>query len=180
MFFIVFGIFFILFYLPSYGSIHGFSSSMIFYSVSVLNAASFFGRILPGMLADTWGPYNIMIVTAIMCSVLTFASIAAKDTASILVVGALYGFASGNVLSLQGACIPPLLDNPSKIGVAIGQMLSVSGVGALLGPPICGWLIAAHGFSGAQIFSGVMMAVGSGLLIVTRSFLAKPGSKLII
>jgi hypothetical protein len=60
------GIFFILFYLPSYGSIHGFSSSMIFYSVSVLNAASFvsthlffhgsrfvlthskFGRILPG------------------------------------------------------------------------------------------------------------------------------------
>ena len=59
------GIFFILFYLPSYGSIHGFSSSMIFYSVSVLNAASFvstfffswqplcinpskFGRIVPG------------------------------------------------------------------------------------------------------------------------------------
>jgi hypothetical protein len=103
---------------------------MIFYSVSVLNAASFvskhlffrgsrfilthpkFGRILPGklphcntfaisnylfhtsgMLADTWGPYNIMIVTAIMCSVLTFASIAAKDTASILVVG---GMCIGN------------------------------------------------------------------------------------
>lgn len=84
----------------------------------------------PGMLADTWGRYNIMIVTAIMCSVLTFASIAARNTPSILVVGgmcignrhkcgswqphpwpwkALYGFASGNVLSLQGACIPPLL-----------------------------------------------------------------------
>jgi hypothetical protein len=61
------GIFFILFYLSSYGSIHGFSSNMIFYSVSILNAASFvsthlfffhgsrfvlthpkFGRILPG------------------------------------------------------------------------------------------------------------------------------------
>jgi len=39
------------------------------------------------MLADSWGRYNITIATAIMCSVLTLASIAAKDTASILVVG---------------------------------------------------------------------------------------------
>jgi hypothetical protein len=39
------------------------------------------------MLADTWGRYNTMIVTAIMCSVLTFSSIAARNTPSILVVG---------------------------------------------------------------------------------------------
>ncbi|KAF8155548.1 major facilitator superfamily domain-containing protein [Crassisporium funariophilum] len=180
MFFIVFGIFFILFFLPSYGAIHGFNSNMIFYSISILNAASFFGRILPGMAADSWGRYNIMIVTGILSSVLTFASIAAKNTASILVVGAIYGFTSGNVLSLQGACVPPLLDDPRKIGVAIGQMLSVSGVGALLGPPICGWLIAFNGFKSAQIFSGVMIAVGSGFLFVTRTYLAKPGAKLIV
>jgi len=173
MFFIVFGIFFILFYLSSYGAIHGFSSNMIFYSVSILNAASFFGRILPGMAADSWGRYNIMIITGILSAVLTFVSIAAKDTASILVVGALYGFTSGNVLSLQGACVPPLLDDPRKIGVAIGQMLSVSGFGALLGPPICGWLIAFNGFKSAQIFAGVMLTVGSCLLIVTRAYVAK-------
>ena len=47
----------------------------------------------PGMLADTWGRYNIMIVTAIMCSVLTFASISARNTPSILVVG---GMCIGN------------------------------------------------------------------------------------
>jgi len=35
------GIFFLIFYLPSYGAIHGFSSTMIFYSISILNAASF-------------------------------------------------------------------------------------------------------------------------------------------
>lgn len=173
MFFMVFGIFFILFYLPSYGAIHGFNSNMIFYSVSILNAASFFGRILPGMAADSWGRYNLMIVTGFLSSLLTFLSILAKDTPSILVVGALYGFTSGNVLSLQGACVPPLLDDPRKIGVAIGQMLSISGVGALLGPPICGWLVAFGGFRSAQIFSGVMLAVGSCFLLVTRSYLAK-------
>jgi len=72
------------------------------------------------------------------------------------------------------------LDDPRKIGVAIGQMLSVSGFGALLGPPICGWLIASYGFGSAQIFSGVMLAVGSGFLIVTRSYLVMPDSKLIV
>jgi len=35
------GIFFLIFYLPSYGMIHGFGPNMIFYSVSILNAASF-------------------------------------------------------------------------------------------------------------------------------------------
>ncbi|KAF5370531.1 hypothetical protein D9757_010142 [Collybiopsis confluens] len=165
MFFIVFGIFFLLFYLPSYGAIHGFDANMIFYSVSVLNAASFFGRILPGMAADSFGRYNIMIITGFITALLAFVSIAAKNTASILVVGALYGFTSGNVLSLQGACVPPLLDDPRKIGIGIGQMLSVSGVAALLGPPISGWLIAFNGYKSAQIFSGVMLAFGSIMLV---------------
>ena len=35
------GLFFLIFYLPSYGAVHGFSPNMIFYSISILNAASF-------------------------------------------------------------------------------------------------------------------------------------------
>lgn len=42
------------------------------------------------MAADSWGPYNIMIITGILCAVLTFASMAAKDTASILIVGGMF------------------------------------------------------------------------------------------
>ncbi|KAJ3717552.1 major facilitator superfamily domain-containing protein, partial [Lentinula raphanica] len=176
MFFIVLGIFFLLFFLSSYGAVNGFSSNMIFYSVSILNAASFFGRILPGMAADSWGRYNIMIITGLLSAMLVFVSIAARNTGSILVVGALYGFTSGNVLSLQGACVPPLLDDPRKIGIGIGQMLSVSAFGALLGPPISGWLIAFNGFKSAQIFSGVMLAFGSFMLFITRSLLTRKDS----
>lgn len=69
-----------------------------------------------------------MIITGMMSALLVFASIAARSTGSILVIGGkeiptfrfvrpvlmlflvvLYGFSSGNVLSLQGACVPPLL-----------------------------------------------------------------------
>ncbi|KIK65186.1 hypothetical protein GYMLUDRAFT_160269 [Collybiopsis luxurians FD-317 M1] len=159
------GLFFLLFYLPSYGAIHGFDANMIFYSVSVQNAASFFGRILPGLAADSWGRFNIMIITGFISALLVFASIAAQDTASILVVGALYGFTSGNIVSLQGACVPPLLDDPRKIGIGIGQVASISAVGALLGPPVSGWLITFNGFKSAQIFSGVMLALGTIMFV---------------
>jgi len=43
-----------------------------------------------GMAADSWGRYNIMIVTGFLSAILTFASIAANNTASILVVGGVY------------------------------------------------------------------------------------------
>jgi hypothetical protein len=39
------------------------------------------------MAADTWGRYNILIIAGISSAVLTIASVAAKDTSSILVVG---------------------------------------------------------------------------------------------
>jgi len=97
-------------------------------------------------MADSWGRYNVLIISIILCSVLTFSSIAAKNTASIILVGALYGFMSGSAIGLQGACMPPLLDDPRKIGVGLGQIWSASGIAALLGPPICGWLISFNGF----------------------------------
>ena len=52
----------------------------------------------------------------------------------------------------------------------IAKLSDYSAFGALLGPPICGWLITSHGFKGAQIFSGVMLAVGTGLLVSNISY----------
>ncbi|KAJ7320838.1 monocarboxylate permease-like protein [Mycena albidolilacea] len=180
MFFVVLGLFFLIFFLPSYGALHGFDANMTFYSVSVLNAASLFGRIIPGFLADRWGRFNMMVFTVLVSAILTLASIKARNEASILVIGVLYGFTSGNVASLQGACVPPFIDDPSKIGVAVGQLLSVSAFAGLVGPPIAGALITSHGFPAAQIFAGVMMVFGAVLIAVARQFLSSPGKRWII
>lgn len=52
-------------------------------------------------------------------------------------------------------------------GIQLTHLLDNSGFGALLGPPIAGWLIAADSGSyvHAQIFAGVMLAFGSALLV---------------
>ncbi|KAJ7447952.1 major facilitator superfamily domain-containing protein [Mycena galericulata] len=180
MFFVVWGLFFLIFFLPSYGALHGFNANMTFYSVSVLNGASLFGRIVPGFLADRWGRFNMMVATALASAILTFASIAARNEASVLIIGVLYGFTSGNVVSLQGACVPPFMDDPTKIGVAVGQLLSVSAFAGLTGPPIAGALINNHGFWAAQIFAGVMLLVGSILIFVARQSLSAPGKRWIV
>ncbi|KAJ7268386.1 major facilitator superfamily domain-containing protein [Mycena rebaudengoi] len=155
-----------------YGALHGFNSNMPFYSVFVLNAASLFGRIVRGFLADNWGRFNMMVATALACAILTFASIAARNEASLLVIGVLYGFTSGNVASLQGACVPQFMDDPTKIGVAVGQLLSVSAFAGLTGPPIAGALITNHGFWAAQVFAGLMLLTGSILIFVARQSLS--------
>jgi hypothetical protein len=60
------------------------------------------------------------------------------------------------------------LNDISKLAVTLSNY---SGFGALLGPPVCGWLITSHGFGSAQIFSGVMLAVGTGFLVSNISCL---------
>ncbi|KAJ7449417.1 major facilitator superfamily domain-containing protein [Mycena galericulata] len=180
MFFVVWGLFFLIFFLPSYGALHGFDANMTFYSVSVLNAASLFGRIVPGFLADRWGCFNMMVATALASAILTFASIAARNEASVLIIGVLYGFTSGNVVSLQGACVGTILSEISITSMFTNFISLCSAFAGLMGPPIAGALITNHGFWAAQSFAGVMLLAGSILIFVARQSLSAPGKQWIV
>ncbi|KAL1955985.1 hypothetical protein VTO42DRAFT_7885 [Malbranchea cinnamomea] len=60
----ILGMFTPFFYVTSYAKSLGHSVSVSFYLVSIVNAASFFGRILPGMMADRFGHYNMCVLAA--------------------------------------------------------------------------------------------------------------------
>lgn len=84
------------------------SPSLAGYLVSILNAASVFGRTLPAYFADRYGRFNVMIVMAIVTTVLVLALwIPATSNAAIIVFAALFGFTSGTLVSM--VCKPPLL-----------------------------------------------------------------------
>lgn len=57
MFFIFWGMFMPFYYLPSYGLAHGMSLYMANNLLAILNAGSFFGRIVSGVLADKLGRF---------------------------------------------------------------------------------------------------------------------------
>jgi MFS family permease len=139
MFMIYFGLFAPIFYLPSFAAEAGFSTTLAFYTASIVNGASFLGRILPGFVADKYGKFNCMIIATVSSGVVVLCWTRATSVAGLVIWSAAYGFVSGvsfvygysvreyradtaqGVLSLQQACAAQLATLPT-IGLAIGTV----------------------------------------------------------
>lgn len=83
------------FYVTSYAHTLGISTSLSFYMLSIINAASLFGRILPGLLADRYGHFNLCALAAVTSSITSFCWSAATTTVGLIMWSIAYGFTSG-------------------------------------------------------------------------------------
>lgn len=92
---IYFGMFAPFFFITSYASAMGFSDDLAFYSVSILNGASMFGRILPGMVADKYGRFNFCLLFTFLSGVIALCWTKVTSVAGLVVFAAAYGFTSG-------------------------------------------------------------------------------------
>ena len=109
-----FGLFIPFFYISSYAISNGDSIQLSFYMISVVNAASLFGRILPGYMADRLGHYNVMILLLLISGVIAFCWTAVSNLAGLIVWSGAYGFFSG--VSLLSSHPYPSLLVTSKTG----------------------------------------------------------------
>ncbi|KAJ5332322.1 Major facilitator superfamily domain general substrate transporter [Penicillium brevicompactum] len=169
IFFMMWGMFTPFFYLPQYAQSHGMSSHLSSYILSIVNAASVPGRILPGLAADKLGRYNILIINGACAGILLLCWIATSSNASIIVFSVLYGFFSGGIVSLMSPCIAQVTPSPDQIGTHLGMSMAIIGLAGLTGTPICGALLERYGsYTQAAVFSGVVMLVGAFLVTVAR------------
>lgn len=149
---------------------YGMNESLATYLVSILNTVSLFGRILPGYIAEKIGRFNVMILTCFLSSLHVLALwIPAKSNARIIVFAALYGFASGAFVSMAPSVIAQI-SGVRKIGVRTGTFFAMVSVAGLVSNPIGGALVERWegGYGGLQVFSGVMMAGGAGVIVAAR------------
>ncbi|KIJ65812.1 hypothetical protein HYDPIDRAFT_174676 [Hydnomerulius pinastri MD-312] len=175
------GIFFPYFYIQLFAILHGMDANVAFYTLAVLNAAAIPGRIIPGILADRFGPFNIMLPALVVNAALVFALFGVGTTASTFVFAILYGFSSGAFLTLCAPCTAALARHPNEIGIRFGIAFSLTGLGALTGAPINGALLGqTFPWYKAIIFSGVAFLVGFVCFAISRQMLVKRrGSKLV-
>lgn len=141
------------------------------YVVPVLNSASFFGRTIPGALADKIGRFNMMIIMCCVTLIVVFAAwIPAKTNADVLVFAALYGFSSGAYVSIIGTLTAEITKDMSKIGLRNGLTFCIISIAALIGTPIGGQLLNADDgkFLGLQLFAGLTLVVGTLLITACR------------
>ena len=131
---------------------------MVVVQLSILNAASIFGRILPNFVADKIGPYNMIIPFSFSTGVLLFGWLGVSSRAGLIMHALLYGFFSGAFISLLPSVLmvcPPramrlcltcwysarqtLAFNVGEIGVRVGFAFFAIAFGALTGTPISGY-----------------------------------------
>ncbi|PVH97821.1 MFS general substrate transporter [Periconia macrospinosa] len=171
-----FGLFIPINYLEVQALEGGMSQRLGGYLLSILNAASIFGRIIPGALADKFGPYNFQSVMAYISGIIVLAiGLTASTNAAFIVYAVLYGFASGAYVSLLPAQITSI-SKVEQIGVRTGVMFSLTSFAGLASNPVAGALLG-HGGNGSgsdydklSIFAGCLLMGGAVLFTLARMY----------
>ncbi|KAI3325642.1 MFS general substrate transporter [Xylariaceae sp. AK1471] len=174
-FFVFWGMYLPFNYLNIEAKQQGVNPTLIPYLLPILNAVSIPGRIVPGIVADRAGRFNMVILITGLSAVITLAVwIPGKSTATTIVFGALYGFTSGAYISLIPAVIAQISDL-REIGARSGISLFIGSLGALTGSPIGGAIVGAqHGeYLGLKLWTGLTIATGFLFLVVARAVQVK-------
>ncbi|KAB8234861.1 MCT family MFS transporter [Aspergillus alliaceus] len=163
LFLVFLGLFSPLFYIPSYMVSLGKDANLAFYMVSIVNAASLFGRVLPGLLADKTGNYNVLFLVTVFSGLVACCWTKATSVGGIVVFSLAYGLASGSAVTLRGS------DRPKEqFGLAMGAVMTFLSISGLIGTPISGQVLSPYGYLGLSLFSGLAMLLGSVFILIAR------------
>ncbi|GJN92721.1 hypothetical protein Rhopal_005757-T1 [Rhodotorula paludigena] len=147
-----------------YALSYGISSNLALYSLSILNAASIFGRVIPNWLADTYGPLTILTPQCFISGILIFLFLPmCKSTVGLIFFTILFGFSSGAYVSMMPATVASLTNDMRQVGHRTATMFLIVSVAALTGTPISGAIISRSNGSyvGAFVCAGCFVMVGS-------------------
>lgn len=158
--------------LPTYANYGtGFPQDTGYYIISVLNASSCFGRIIPGYISDRVGRFNTllaMILFTLLLMLIIWLPFGHTNLAALYVFAALFGFGTGSWMALTPACIGQLCE-AEQFGRFYGTCYFVGSLAALVCIPISGQLVEQAG--GPRIMVGFMCAVlaaGMGTFMLSR------------
>ncbi|KAJ5101324.1 hypothetical protein NUU61_003546 [Penicillium alfredii] len=171
VFFIEWGFFIPLEYIASYALASGISHRLAFQMVVFLNAGSFPGRWLPGILADRIGRFNTLILTNVLCliSVLGIWMPANGNIVATVIFSVVFGFGSGSNISLVPVCVGELcpVENYGRYYTTVYTIVSF---GALTGVPIAGEIIhrCRGKYWGLIAFAGCAYAAGLSCFITVK------------
>jgi len=167
----------------------GMSANLAGYLLPICNAFGIPGRIVPTLLADRYGRFNVTTVVMLLIAVVVLAVwVPAHSNAVVIVFAALYGFLIGGYpplvsqiscsrieggadVALQAAAlVPHITENQQRVPMRLGLQFLVVSVPMITGNPIAGAILKAQNgkFWGVQVFTGVLMFVSAVLYGASR------------
>ncbi|KAH9913285.1 major facilitator superfamily domain-containing protein [Fomitopsis serialis] len=176
VFLVYWGLFMPYFYLQLWLNLHGLSSTLAFYTIAILNAASVPGRVIPNTLADYFGALNVVIPVSFIMGALVFVMFGVTNTAAVVVFSILYGFFSGAYIALVPSVFAVLASKPEELGIRMGLGYCIVSFAMLTGTPIDGALLGQGSvlqWPKPIVFSAVVMVAGAGFTCIGRHFLVR-------
>ncbi|UKZ78981.1 hypothetical protein TrVFT333_006732 [Trichoderma virens FT-333] len=164
------------FFLPFYSSSIGLSSSTGAALLSGFNFSSAVGRIAGGFLSDKFGPVNTLIISLVLSAISMLALWPASTT---LIPLAIFAIINGALNGMYFATMPTAVGNifgSARVSVALGMIVTGWGAGYLMGAPIAGYILDAHGgsetglraFRPAMFYAGSLAFGAAGFLMLMR------------
>lgn len=158
-------------YLTTYSSSHGFNSISP-HILAILNAASIFGRGIPGPVADRLGRFNVMILCSALCAFSIFGLWLNAGSSAVITVAfaVLYGFFSGSAYSLTPVCVAQLC-RTENYATRYGTAYGVVSLATLGGIPISGNILSTgngENYQALILFCGAAYAGSTGLFVIAR------------
>ncbi|KAF2197102.1 major facilitator superfamily transporter [Delitschia confertaspora ATCC 74209] len=178
--FMVAGVYVPYFYIQNYALDLGIDDDMTFNIVSIMNAATFFGRFPYNYLADSYGGISVLVPCCFATAIVLFLWRFVHTVAGLIVISAIYCFVTGGLVSLPAATIANLTVNKAEYRTRMGMGYTVAAIGALIGNPIAGVAKRrGHGsyegleevmlkWQGAWLFAGGCLAVATTLMVWAR------------
>ena len=176
VFFMEWGLFIPITYLSSWALDEGVGSqTFAFQLLAILNAASFFGRWIPGYMADIIGRFNTMIITMVLCllSLLVFFTPGTVQPYGKIPLAVLFsivfGFSSGSNISLTPVCVGQLCDT-EEYGRYYATCYTIVSIGCLTGLPIAGAILSRDNgtYGGLTAFTSACYAAGTACFTAVR------------
>lgn len=152
---------------------------LAFYLVPILNGSSMFGRVIPNYIADYTGPLNVLVPMTCAAAILALSWIGIHTSSGLIVLVAIYGFASGGFVSIPPVVIASITPDMRDFGTRLGMTFVLCGTGSLVGTPIGGAIVNGTGdYLGVKLLAG-MCLMTSGIIMAIARFI-KTGPHLLV
>ncbi|KIW08583.1 hypothetical protein, variant [Verruconis gallopava] len=150
-------------------------------------AASFFGRLVSGMIAFRMGPIFTWFWCAASSGIVSISWLAVKSQPGLIAWAVFWGFCSAGLVTLPAAVFPTLCSDLRRLGTLTGMSWGISSFASLIGSPIAGAILKHHptdgharsrsDFLGPALWAGVCLLLGSGIIFILWALRVKETKK---
>lgn len=163
------------FYIQLFAILHGLSPNLSFYTITIMNGANIFGRVLWGFIADKIGPLNAVICTTTCMGITSFTLIKATTVHGLIPFTIFYGIFSGGYFGIAGASVSAYVDDINDFGFAIGYSSFISSFSILVSEPVAGQLldVPRYRWNRAIIFVSTILLGAPVLAAISRMLLVR-------